>query len=263
MLSRTLSAAYDRPVLVVNVAGAGTSIAAARVAVAAPDGHTFGLTLAAAHTYDPHTGFVPYKFDDFAYVAGIAQFMPVLAARADAPFHSFAELIDYAKRKGAVTYASLMPLDRVLLQAAGRQAHAKIIPVPGNGGAGIRWALYGSHVDFAFFGGDYHEDVAAGKLRLLASLGERRLEDFPEVPTLRELGYPLTMLNAIVIVAPRHTPPDVVSRMARELRAAVSTREFQDLIRNRLRMLPLFWGPQEVTDELHAQYEAFGVSTAQ
>jgi tripartite-type tricarboxylate transporter receptor subunit TctC len=259
MLSRNLSESFHRPVLVINVAGAGTSIAAARVAAAAPDGNTFGLTLAAAHTYDPHTGFVPYGFDDFAYVGAIAQFVPVLAARADAPFHTFPELLGYARRQGAATYASLMPLDRVLLQEVGRRAGANLIPVPGNGGAGIRWALYGSHVDFAFFAGDYQEDVTAGKLRLLACMGERRPPDFPGVPTLTELGYPLTMLNAVVIVAPRRTPDDVVQRMSRELRAAVAAPEFQDLIRSRLRILPLNWGPEQVTRELRSQYEAFRV----
>ena len=72
--------------------------------------------------------------------------------------------------------------------------------------------------------------VKQGKLRLLAAQGEKRMKAFPDVPTLRELGYDFTTGAYFMFVAPKGTPEAIVAKLDNALHKAMDDPKFIDLL---------------------------------
>jgi len=215
-----------QPVMVLNLPGAGGTLASDRTAKAAPDGHTI-LLIANAHVVAPGLyASLPYDtVGDFAPVAFIGQSANVLVVPAAAPDTDLAALAARAKasllplRTGSAALAGFQPAHQLLREALGIQLEA----VPYRSGPQGQTDLIAGRLDLMVSNVlEVAEHVKAGRLRALAVTSASRTPLLPEVPTFAELGVPALQADSwFGILAPRATPAATLDRLHAALAAAM------------------------------------------
>jgi len=240
LTARPLAAALERgfkqPVVVSNKAGAAGAVGMQSVAIAKPDGYTLLLGLVSISIIpevDALFGRPPaFTREQFIGIARLNADPPLLVANAAMPWRSVEELLEDArKRPGEITYASSgiygashVPLE-MLLHAAGG---LKMRHLPTTGGGPATTAVLGKHAAlWASPPALAVPHVKAGKLRPLATWGASRLASFPDVPTLRELGYDVEYSLWAGLFAPSGVPAGVVKALRKATRQAVADPDFK------------------------------------
>jgi tripartite-type tricarboxylate transporter receptor subunit TctC len=254
VLAKSLQAELGQPVVVHNRTGAGGSVMAAQLKNAAPDGYTLGFTISHAYTGNPAVTptAASYGVGDFAHLASVSKGQCALVASADSPYRTLSDLVAAAARGARPIFASQSPLTRIVADYIANQAGVRFRIISVQGGGETMQAILGGHADFAFSGGPHIDYVAAGKMRVLASVEDQRLMTEPDVPTLKELGYDLSSCAIFVVSAPLNLPADVETKLARALAAAIESEPMAALIR-RLRYPEYRLGPEEITVALETE----------
>ncbi|WP_371420601.1 Bug family tripartite tricarboxylate transporter substrate binding protein [Tardiphaga sp.] len=227
-LAAQLDTQIGKRVIIENRAGAGGTVGASAAAKAAPDGYTFFMG-AAHHAIAPSL-YPTLDYDiekDFIPVALIARPPQVIVVNPDkVSAKTLGEFIAYAKANpdklsygsaGAGTTHHLAgELFKILTQT-------KIQHVPYRGAGPAMQDLIAGHVPVVFDGlGSSAAPIRAGQLRALAIAAPKRVAAFPDLPTAAEAGLPNYEVSTWYgLFAPKGTPPDVVERMAKELKAAL------------------------------------------
>ena len=229
-----MSRYLKQPVVIENKAGAGGGIGMGYVAKAKPDGYTLLLALSSISILpeaDKVTGRAPlYALDNFAPIARFTADPTVLAVRADSPWKTLQDFIADAKRRpGAITYGSSgnygtmhMPMEMF-----SNSASIKLLHVPYTGGGPAVVALLSGNVDALSTGpSTVIQHVKAGKVRVLASWGDKRLASLPDVPTLSESGVDAVFFQWSALFAPAGTPEPVLAKLRDAARAAAADSQF-------------------------------------
>ena len=241
LVGQRMSETMGQPVLVENRAGAGGTIAAAEVARAAPDGYTIlihNVTFPIASVAAALANRATYDVDkDFAGVS-IAVYVPfVWTAPPATPGANLKEAMDLVKKNRLnYTYGSTGPGStmHVLGEALAKEAGVQMTHIPFKGAAPLKQDLIAGRVNI---GGDQLSsslgDIKAGKLKALATSASRRIPELPDVPTVRELGYPILELEGWNgFFAPAKTPREVLDRLNKEAAAAVKHPEVAKRLRD-------------------------------
>jgi tripartite-type tricarboxylate transporter receptor subunit TctC len=242
LVAQRMSESMGQPVLVENRAGAGGTIAAAEVARSAPDGYTLlihNVTFPIASVAAALANRATYNVDsDFAGVS-IAVYVPfVWTAHPSVPGRDLAELMKYLQKERGVryTYGSTGPGStmHVLGEALARDAKVEMTHIPFKGAAPLKQELIAGRVNL---GGDQLSsslaDIKAGKLKALATSASRRISELPDVPTVRELGFPVLEADGWNgFFAPAKTPREVIERLQKEVAAAVKNPETSKRLRD-------------------------------
>ena len=242
LTARPMAVALERilrqKVLVENRAGAGGGVGNAHVAKARPDGYTLLMALSSVTILpeaDRVNGKTPgYTLDQLLPVALISADPTVLVVRAEAPYRSVKDLVEAAKANpGKINYASSgyssalhTPMEMLSLATG-----AKLFHIPYQGGGPAVTAILGGQVEALASGpGPVLQHIKAGKLRALASWGERRHPALPEAPTLKELGIDCEFYIWAGLLAPAGTPEPVVRQLRDVVRQAVADPQFKQVM---------------------------------
>jgi tripartite-type tricarboxylate transporter receptor subunit TctC len=266
LVGQRMSEQIGQPVLVENRAGAGGTIAAAEVARAAPDGHTLlihNVTFPIASVAAALGNRATYNVDtDFAGVS-IAVYVPfVWTAHPSVPGKDLAEVLKNLQKEKTLryTYGSTGPGStmHVLGEALAREAKVEMTHVPFKGAAPLKQELIAGRINI---GGDQLSsslaDIKAGKLKALATSASRRIAELPDVPTVRELGYPILELEGWNgFFAPAKTPREIIERLNKEAAAAVRHPEVAKRLRD-MAAEPVGSTPAEQDAILKRQMEQF------
>jgi tripartite-type tricarboxylate transporter receptor subunit TctC len=206
-----------QPIAVDNkVGGSGTVGPATMAATAKPDGYTIAhipLTIFRLPALQK-TPWDPIK--DFSYIMGTSGFTFGIAVRADSPFKTLKELLEWAKANpGKLTYATsgASTSPHIGMEQIGLKAGAEMTHVPFKGGPENVAALIGGHVMAMVDAPSWAPLVDAGQARLLTLWTEARSPRFKDAPTLKELGYDLELDSPFGIAGPRGMDPAVMKKL--------------------------------------------------
>ncbi|MGE5840883.1 MAG: tripartite tricarboxylate transporter substrate binding protein [Deltaproteobacteria bacterium] len=224
-----------QPVMVSNVGGGGGSVALAQVAKKKPDGYEITSCTSTGLIRIPQLREVPYVPEDFIPVMHYAAVESGVVVKSDSPFKTFKDLVEYAKQNpGKVTYATSgagspmhMAMEFVAMKEGLKWTH-----VPQTGGAPGLAAVLGGHVTAMSDSTEWLPHVKEGSLRLLATHGEKRMKNFPNVPTFRDLGYDFINETVFMIAAPKGTPAPVIKKLDESFRQAMDDPQFVQTIAN-------------------------------
>ncbi|MCX5911813.1 MAG: tripartite tricarboxylate transporter substrate binding protein [Deltaproteobacteria bacterium] len=230
-LCEPTSKALGQPILVVNKPGGATSIALVQVMQSPPDGYILGY-ITGSGIMMPHLQNLPYDVNrDFAPIMRFIEFSTLgIIVRADSQWKTLKDLIEYARANpGKLKYTSpaVGNPNHIGMESLAKEAGIKWVHVPSKSGAEIITALLGGHLDFAATSPEWKPHVLAGKLRLLATLGEKRSGTFLDTPTLIDLGYKTYAPSFGGLIGPKGLPQPIVDKLHKTFKEAMNDPNFQ------------------------------------
>jgi tripartite-type tricarboxylate transporter receptor subunit TctC len=240
-------------VVVENIGGGGSSLGAAAVARASPDGYTILLggtqthvnetLLKARPLYDPVKDLVP--------IAGAAAYFLGIAVHPAVPAESLAEFVAYAKANpGKLSYGhagagTIQHLTGELFKSLA--ATPDIVQIPYRGTGPAIADLVAGQIPVGILGvtGQVLELHRAGKLRLLALTSPTHLSAAPELPIAAEVGFPgLTVTGSVGLLAPSGTAADIIDQIAQATRKAVAEPAYRQMLIEAGMEAPVDPGPE-------------------
>ncbi len=257
LIADKMSKILGQPVVAVTKSGGGGTVMASQLINATPDGYTIGMGASAAYTLTPQINKnIKYKIDDFSHLATLTYPSDAIVVKADSPFKTLKDMIEARKKENkAISFASQVSASRLMCMAITEKSGVefKIIPVKG-GAVGIQEVL-GGHIDTTWSGSGWTEQVRAGKLRALATMSAERMKDYPDIPTLIELGYNFTFTDTFMLSAPKGVPADVVAKLEAAIKKAIDDPEVQKTLHDKIGLLTKYRDPKETVAFLHKQHD--------
>ena len=236
MLGPRLAERWKVAVVTDNRPGATGNIGTELVARAPPDGHVLLMTATSFGTAPALSTKLPFDpVRSFAPVVQIAASELTLVVHPQLPARSMREFIQLAKRRpGQLHYSSPgnggpQHLTAELIKL---ETGIDIVHVPYKGSAGAVTDLVGGHVQAMVAAVQtISPQVSAGKLRLIAVMGDKRSAAFPTVPTMKEQGLPnLVVETWYGLFAPSGTPAGVVAKLNADFNALLGEGEVRELL---------------------------------
>jgi tripartite-type tricarboxylate transporter receptor subunit TctC len=230
LVAQRMSESMGQPVTVENRGGAGGAIGADAVAKAAPDGYTLlmhNLTFPMTSVAQTLAGRSPFNVETDLVGVSISVYVPFMwTAHPSVPAKDLRELANLLRtQKLPYNYGSTGPGSAMHVQgeALKKEAGIDMQHVPFRGAAPLKQELLAGRIQV---GGDQLStslaEIKAGTLKALATTASKRVPELPDVPTVRELGFPnLELEGWNGLFAPARTPRDVLERLQREAAAAV------------------------------------------
>jgi tripartite-type tricarboxylate transporter receptor subunit TctC len=239
MLIEELSKNLGAQIVAVNKPGAADTLGTDATAKSKKDGYTIGYSgsaaLVAGRIMNPEN--VHYdSIKDFDHL-GLHVFFPLaLAVQESSPWKTFGELVDYAKknpgkiRVSTIGVGGTSHLNVELMQSL---AGIQLTHIPFKGGEAVTTALLGGHVEASADAiGKFMPHVEAGKLRVLISSMKYSL--FPNVPTMKELGYKEDLISSwFCLVAPAGLPEEARKVLIPAVEKSIKNPELKSKIESR------------------------------
>lgn len=255
VMGEEISKRLDTPVVAINRPGAGGAVAAASVVQAKKDGQTLlfaqnsALTFRVAldpqsASYDPRSDLVPL---------GLTSRTPsVLVVRSDAPYKSFAELVDYVKKNPGqvrIGHPGVGSVGDFCVRLINALAGTDLLGVPYNGASPAVAALRGGQIEGVVLAlGALSTHVKAGTFRGIVA--SSRAAEFADIPTMRELGYPEELFGVwFSFLAPAGIPEGARKALVDAIEQAVKAPAVTARLAP-LGILQSYAGPEELAAEI-------------
>ena len=219
-VAQRLSEIWGQPVIVENRPGAGTTIGAEYVAKSAPDGYTLLFADNGTYAISPHL-FSKLNYNaltDFAPITVVFRSTLVFALSNAVPAKNFKEFLAYVKANpGKIVYGSWGngSNPHLAIEQLKQMAGLDLVHVPYKGGAPALADLMGGRVGLMMASYPlFAQHDKAGKLKVVAVAGEKRLPVLPDIPTVVESGVPgYTMISWFAMMAAAGTPAPVLDKI--------------------------------------------------
>jgi tripartite-type tricarboxylate transporter receptor subunit TctC len=249
-----------QPIICNNVPGAAGNLVLGKIKSQKPDGYILAAAPTANVYRIPHMQEAPFKVADLVPISEYSQYQYGVAVKADSPWKTWEEFIDYAKKNpGKVKYstAGIGTGQHLGMEFVAKKYGIKWSMVPFKGGVEATMAVLGGHVDAISQTTEFKDHVLAGKMRMLLAWNPKRLISFPNVPTAKEKGIDVQVATGITIWAPKGISPDIVSKLAAAFKKAAETDSFKKVCL-KFDMPNDYLGPKEVADLVRTQDKFMG-----
>ena len=242
-----LTRAFGQPFVIENKGGASGQIGSEAVAKAPKDGYTLLFTPMAPLIIVPNLRQTPYDtLKDFSSIARLGDSISGLAVHPSMPVNNFKEFVEYVRaRPGDILYGSggQGTAQHVRGEMLNHLLGLKMVHVPYANSGEAMTALLGGHIHMQSES-LLIPQARAGKLKLLAFMEQKRLAEFPDVPTIREAGWPdYDLPNWYAAFAPAGTPREIINKLNAEMVKLARSPEFDK------QMTLLAWGMAYDTPE--------------
>jgi tripartite-type tricarboxylate transporter receptor subunit TctC len=258
VIAQGMQPALGRPIVIENIPGAAGGLGTEKVAMATPDGYTFGLGNSVTHVLNG--AIYSLKYDvvkDFEPISLLASEPAVIVGRPTLPANNLRELISWLKDnsgKSLAGTAGVGSVSDVALYFLEKQIGAGIQHVPYRGLGPAIQALMAGEVDLAMsLPANVLGQVQAGTIKAFAVTAKTRLVGDPDIPTVDEAGLEgFYQSNWHALFAPKGTPKEIIGK----LNAAVVAALADSQIRARLVADGQdFFSPDELTPEALAAFQ--------
>jgi tripartite-type tricarboxylate transporter receptor subunit TctC len=247
LIGADLAEMWGQGVVVENRTGASGNIAVEAAARATPDGYTLLVGNVSTNAINPITfekSLTVKPLKDLAPVAMVVEIPHIFAATPGAPFDTLQQVIDYAKAHpgklnyGSAGIGSYPHLDMV--NFASRAGFSAVHIPYKNGAAGMLQAIVSGEVQIMFVNlASSLSLVRAGKIKVLATTWDERLKELPNVPTMKELGYPGIGTNAWNgVFAPSATPRPLLEQIQKAIYQVLDRQDLLDTYAKQMMMVP-------------------------
>ena len=263
LMARALASGMEKnlkqTVIVQNRPGALGTLGPSYVSKQSPDGYTIAIVSASVVTTTPHLMDVAVKPDDLIQVAGFGKNRYGVAVNANSEFKTIADLVKASKGNQSVFFGSPSTPNSLIFFDLGQKTGGKFELISYKSGPEASLALLSNQVAvIAANPPDVISHLKAGKLRLLASGSAARWKEFPDVPTLREAGYDVSVEAWVGVAVPKNTPAAIVNRLEESVKSALAMPEVQEKILQ-VGADPEFMGSKAYTKYLMDEREKTGV----
>lgn len=248
------------PVIVVNKTGGGGTICATALKNSKPDGYTLGTLSVSTTCIIPHFRELPYNSrEDFTPVLMFAGWGFTLGVKADSPWNSVKDLIEYARQHPEeITFgtAGVGIAPHLFMEQLALKEKVKMKHVPFSGGAAAITALMGGHIKAALVA-EVAQQTRAGNVKSLAVLTEERMKTIPEVPTFRELGYDIECPSWVGLATPKGVSEPILQILEKSLTKACMDPSFNEIL-YKFEMIPLYKNRENFNKQLMNDYARLG-----
>ncbi|MPZ56786.1 MAG: tripartite tricarboxylate transporter substrate binding protein [Rhizobiales bacterium] len=258
-VGQRLSATWGQQVVVENKPGANNLIAAEYVAKSPPDGYTLFASPEATFVTNPYIyRNLPYDSDrDFTPVSGLGAIYQVLVVHPSVPANNVRELIALAKAKpgeiavGTLAKGAAGHLNVVLFE---QMAGVKLNVVHYRGGAPSLKDVIGGHVQITILSVALTgPQIKAGAVKALGIGSPKRIDAFPDLPTIDESGVPgYEAAGWFGLVAPAGTPREIVAKLNADIQRVVTSAEFKEKFLTPNSIEPILGTPQQFAGYIRA-----------
>lgn len=257
-LARSVEKILGQPVVIENKTGGTGTVALAAMLSQNPDGYTLCATPSSVLIRVSQMQQVPFKpFKSFKSIIGFSTPPLGIVVKNDAPWKNLKELVNEAKNNpGKLKYATtgVGSTTHAAVDEIAFTEKAQMIHVPYKGSIEALTALLGGHVDFASLTSEFIASVKSGQTRVLATMGDKRLPQFPDVPTLKEAGYDFVNDAIFSIVGPSNLPAAVAKKLERAFAAAIKDKEYLEAM-DKIEMIPVYYDSKKFDKFLRVQWK--------
>lgn len=260
LMGRALATAMEKhlgqPVVAINKPGAGGALMYTAVHQAAPDGYTLAWNSLSVNTTS-NIGNVKFKSNEFAYIARVGFDSMVIAVKNDAPWKNFNEFKEFlvknpgAKIGNAGTGSGTHMVAVMIEKAMG----IKAIHVPLGAERRIASLLGGQVHAVCVPYAEVIPQVKAGQARILVVTTPERDPSAPDIPTMKEMGYNVSMDLYRGVSAPLGTPAPIIAKLEGAIKKAIEDPAFVNICKQN-GVIISFMGPKEFTDYVQVQDKA-------
>ena len=259
---RALSAAAEKQlgvtITVENRTGGAGAIGHAAIKNARPDGYTIGMTTFELNSLPPQ-GLIDFTYKDYDHVIRVNTDAATLTVKADGPYNSIAEFVDYCKKNpNTISIGNSAP-GSVWHIGAGLLANETGIQVKHvafEGAAPAVTALAGGHIQAVSVSlAEVKSQLDAGNVKCLGVMDTQRSELYPNIPTFIDQGYNITYGTWRGISLPKGVDPAIRETITKAFTAAMEDPQFVSTAKN-MNLNLAFQSSAEFTEFLKENYEA-------
>jgi tripartite-type tricarboxylate transporter receptor subunit TctC len=220
IVGQKLSESLGQPVIIENKPGGGAIVATEFVAKSEPDGYTLLVGASGAMAINPAVyAKLPYdSIRDFTPVSELGSFPLILIVNASSPIKTVSDLIAYAKANPDKTnYSSSSAAFQLVTEQFKQKTGAPMQVIPYKGANDSVMAVISGQVTATIAdAGPVSGQIKSGMVRALAVAAPKRMEDFPDVPTMKEAGADVDAVLWSGIFVPKRTPPAIARKLQDE-----------------------------------------------
>src|SRR3990167_566257 len=247
IVAEKLSIGLGQPVVVENRAGVASIVGAAFVAKAKPDGYTLLIGASGPIVFN-HALYakLPYTPQDFAPISLIGTFPLLLLTQANNPAKSIQELISYSRQNpDKANYGASSASFQLITELFNSKTGARFAHIPYKGSNDSITAVMTGDVTMTLVdAGAASAGLQSGRVKALAVTSAERLKDFPNIPTMSELGVDLKVSFWSGLLAPAGTPAPIVKRLQEEMVRVIDMPDVKKRI-SALSVTPVSSTPEE------------------
>ncbi|MDR3259611.1 MAG: tripartite tricarboxylate transporter substrate binding protein [Fusobacteriaceae bacterium] len=259
---RAISAAVEKDLgvtlAVENKTGGAGAIGHAAIKDAKPDGYTLGMITFEINSL-PQQGLIDFTYADYTPVCLLNADAATLTVKADAPYNTIAEFVEYAKaHPDEISIGNSAP-GSVWHIGAGLLANAtgiKVKHIPFEGAANAVTALAGGHIQAVSVSlAEVKSQLDAGKVKVLGIMDDKKAELYPNIPTFKEQGFDITYYTWRGIALPKGVDPAIVKIIVDAFEKASKNEEFLKTAKA-LNLDVRYLGPDDFAKFLKDNFEA-------
>ena len=260
LIEARMSAALNTPLAPINRPGASGILGLSAVASSQPNGYTLGASVNSIFTVVHISGStVPFTLDNFDIIGQYAADTSVLCVSTEAPWQTFDEMVDYARKNpGKLSYGSsgIGTVSSLSMESIKHAFNLDITAVPFPGGGQLALALLGKHVDLGMVP---HSAGAAmlrdKKLRPLMVTSPKRLPSLPVVPSIGESGLSAKGFDLVLgLVAPKGLPERTAGILVNALAETMKDQQVVSKLEN-VGLFARYEDPATARDRLLREYQ--------
>ena len=260
LLKNRVEKLLGQPMVYIYKPGAGGATGTVYAKGCKTDGYTLvGSTISTLVICPLTMKGADYSMADFTPICSITTNPIVICVKEDSPYKTMQDFIQIAKTKG-MKYATpgALTSPHILMEAMGRMAGFKATHIPHSGALAGMAAVLGGHIDALVSSSP--GVVGPGKLRIIAivNIEDKRMEDYPNIPTLKELGFPFTYAPVNALWAPKGVPKEIVDKIYKSYKKAYDeNKEETDRIAKTGEQTVLILSGAELRKKYQEQYDFF------